>query len=84
MVDLREGEEAGPVSILGFIGGILSFIGKALPVFLAYLAGLKTRDRQNAEARLKRTDAQATIAANRPESLAELAERLRREAGGKP
>ena len=50
------------MNILGFIGGVLSFIGKALPVFLAYIAGLKTRDRQKAETDLKVTRDQLDIA----------------------
>lgn len=50
------------MSVLSFIGGVLSFIGKALPVFLAYLAGLKTRDRQKAETDLKVTRDQLDIA----------------------
>lgn len=73
------------MSVLSLIGGIISLIGRALPMALAYFAGLKTRDRQSAEAALEAKNAQAKVAANRPESLSELADRLRRKANdGKP
>lgn len=65
------------MSILGFIGGILSFIGKALPVFLAYLAGLKTRDRQHAETDLKVTRDQLDIASKPATHRDELLARMR-------
>ena len=65
------------MSILSFIGGILSFIGKALPVFLAYLAGLKTRDRQKAETDLKVTRDQLDIATRPASHRADILERMR-------